>query len=288
MRAAEVTAALLGQGAPDALLDAWWQVECPLRSATCDLPSAVVRHPAAGLAARGLCPWSEVTGSADPVPVVAGIELNATSAALVACASAPVATVTPAWVDLLTAALAVLADAGVVDRRLLGTVTTVVVPQTQRDGRLVDRPRFEIESGSVTGAVGAVYLSPGRWDPLLFAEALIHESFHQLLNAAAQAVTFTRDDQVTLASPWKPQPRPPMAVLHGIVAFSSVARFWMTMAPHLVGDGAAAARAQATRRTSQVATAGATLLDAGVLSPLGADLTRTALHAAPSPAGQPS
>lgn len=178
------------------------------------------------------------------------------------------------WRELLTAALAVLDGHERVVVDLLGSAVSVVVPLLQRDGRLVGRPRFEIESGSVSTAVGAVFLSPGDWDPRQFAEALVHEAHHQLLNAALMAFDFVGDHEAEMASPWKPGPRPASALLHGIVAFSAVRRFWIQEA--LRGGGT---YGEIDRRGVQVLEAAEVVLGSRALTDLGVELVEEAVSA---------
>lgn len=151
---------------------------------------------------------------------------------------------------------------------MVDLLARAVVPLQQRDGRIAGRPQFEIESGSVTGAVGALYLSPGDGNEVMFAEALVHESFHQLLNAAIVVVNFALTDEAAMTSPFKPEPRPPIAVLHGIVAFGAVRRFWQRMAA-LRPEWELHGMAEVARRSEQINCACATLMDSDVLTRTG-------------------
>ncbi len=62
---------------------------------------------------------------------------------------------------------------------------------------------------------------------IAMAEVLAHEYRHNLLNALLEADTIltAKPGEALCYSPWRPDPRPPLGVLHGIFAFTEVAAF---------------------------------------------------------------
>lgn len=221
------------------------------------------------------------SGTLRQLPVMATIEINPFDLELRKWADTidETAPVSAQWLELVEGSKMILGAFDCPDIEVVNHFAHVIVPLVQRDGRLVGRPEVEIESGSVTGAVGALYLSPGDYQPVLFAEALVHESFHQLLNAlvlTTDLVLSASTDQL-LPSPWKPLPRPPLAVLHGVVAFSSVIRFWLRVSNDYP-EWSAFGRHEAVRRTEQVLAACGTLLSAGVLTGIGIETVLQAIN----------
>jgi len=74
--------------------------------------------------------------------------------------------------------------------------------------------------------LGAVYLSWRRGDPLWLAEMLVHEARHNRLNLLQRRTRLYRnDDELRYWSPWRQTNRPFMGILHGVYAFTGVARF---------------------------------------------------------------
>ncbi|MET7424302.1 HEXXH motif-containing putative peptide modification protein [Dactylosporangium sp. NPDC005555] len=199
---------------------------------------------------------------ARPLPVIGEgswtIEINACDPLLARFADPrdDLSTTRAAWAGVGAAAGQVLRRAGSDAAASVAALTQVLVPLRQRDGRIIGRPEFEIQSCSVSSAPGVVYASLGRPDPWYTAEVLVHEATHQLVEVVAALTPLTQDDTVRLPSPWKEEPRPPAALLHGIAAFGAVMRFW-----HRAGrlpDAPPAAPDEVSRRARQVLTACAT------------------------------
>jgi HEXXH motif-containing protein len=103
--------------------------------------------------------------------------------------------------------------------------------------------RGRAESISVTNvhAFGAILLTPPL-DAEGFALTLLHESQHGKLGAIQQLIPLHRDDsQARWYAPWRDDPRPLNALLHGAYAHLGVAGFWH--AAIRAGDGRAASAA---------------------------------------------
>lgn len=61
----------------------------------------------------------------------------------------------------------------------------------------------------------------------VLAEAMVHEHHHQKLNSLlATAALLNEDDGRRYYSPWRPDPRPLLGLLHGVYSFQSVVKFW--------------------------------------------------------------
>ncbi len=225
----------------------------------------VVHLPGTGL----VCDMS--TGTIRSLPIVGGIEVNGRDHDLTSWSDHVDVDPTADWVALVTEGLAFVGELDEPEFADATSLTTVVVPLQQRDGGIVGRSRYEIESGSVADAVGAVFLSPGDGDRVYFAEALVHESYHHLLNAAVHIVAFELKNDQMLCSPWKPMPRPVLALLHGIVAFSSVMRFWRRVS-EVRADWSSFADQLVARRAREILDASTTLLEAEVLTAAGSEL----------------
>lgn len=73
-------------------------------------------------------------------------------------------------------------------------------------------------SGSVGFLPGVCWIASGR-SPLWTAEALVHETCHQILHVIENTVPLVADEHGRAHSPWQPQPRSFRGVLHGFFAF---------------------------------------------------------------------
>lgn len=111
-------------------------------------------------------------------------------------------------------------------------------------------------SATARRAFGAVALTrPGNAAEL--AAALCHELQHAKLNALLDLVQLCEpDDRRLYYAPWRADPRPLPALLHGTYAFLGVADFWQQ---RVSVDDVSGGRYELARRRSQVAAALETL-----------------------------
>ena len=132
-------------------------------------------------------------------------------------------------------------------------------------------------SGFSSGAaIGAVALPAGQSVPEL-AESLVHEFQHSKLNMVSRVVDLTGGDaQGHFYAPWRDDPRPILAMLHGIFAFTAVAEYWLARADQ-VPPSPKGAFLLAHRR-EQVAWALASMADATGVTDLGAELITAVRH----------
>jgi HEXXH motif-containing protein len=111
--------------------------------------------------------------------------------------------------------------------KVLAGVVRSVFPQTDRKLAI----RFRPQSASSGDMIGAVEMSPPH-DPRELAGTLVHEGYHNILNAIMLATPLfqkdpARPDRIEeLYAPWRDDPRHAFGLLHGIVSFLGVARFW--------------------------------------------------------------
>ena len=89
--------------------------------------------------------------------------------------------------------------------------------------------RGVVVSRSAADLPGHVALSLPR-DHRFLAATLIHEARHNELNLIQEVASFihTDDDPAVHYSPWRPDPRPAVGILHAVFAFTAVAEFWRT------------------------------------------------------------
>jgi hypothetical protein len=128
---------------------------------------------------------------------------------------------------------------------------------------------------------GAFVTSPVA-NPLVLADDLIHETYHNRLFAIEESGPFYRDDAARTDarhySPWRPDPRPIFGVLHAFYVFTRVMRFWRRVYVDLGGapSSDAADRPYTVQRllelSGQLAAARETLESAGGFTPWGADV----------------
>jgi HEXXH motif-containing protein len=98
--------------------------------------------------------------------------------------------------------------------------------------------RFRPRSSSVENAFGCAILSEPH-DATQFAVMLIHEYQHSVLNGVQHLVDLVSgDDSVVGYAPWRDDPRPVGALVHGVFAFTSLAEFWRTHRNHVSGSEA--------------------------------------------------
>jgi HEXXH motif-containing protein len=98
--------------------------------------------------------------------------------------------------------------------------------------------RFRPRSTSVEDAFGCAILSEPH-DAVQFAVMLVHEFQHSVLNGVRHLVDLVSEDDPTLGyAPWRDDPRPVGALIHGVFAFTSVAEFWEAHRNHATGSEA--------------------------------------------------
>jgi HEXXH motif-containing protein len=85
--------------------------------------------------------------------------------------------------------------------------------------------RFRPHSSSVEDGFGSAIVSEPH-DAAQLAVTLAHEFQHSVVNGVRHLVTLTEDDYLLGYAPWRDDPRPIGALLHGVAAFTAVAEFW--------------------------------------------------------------
>jgi HEXXH motif-containing protein len=140
-----------------------------------------------------------------------------------------------AWVKSLSAAREII-DAHTPSRELITAFATTLVPlEPAHDDKHL--------SVSLVEYPGVVYLAFSS-EPLVLAEALVHEADHQWHYAIEQKLHLWRGARVgrpaCYRSPWRPDPRPLDGLLLGASAFVSVGEMFVELA--LNGDDYAGSR----------------------------------------------
>ena len=111
-------------------------------------------------------------------------------------------------------------------------------------------------------------------DGLETAAALVHESHHAILGALTDLEPLINPDAPAFLgrAPWRTDPRPPHALLHGIYAHHAMGHFWRHH--YLTGPQADRARAalQFGRLRAMLAEAVPTLVNSGQLTEAGLEL----------------
>lgn len=127
----------------------------------------------------------------------------------------------PRWQETFAAAWALLARDHTDRARAIRVALRSLVPA--RGG-----PRGMSTSATTASAFGAVALSPPA-SPAAFAVTLVHELQHNRLNAILDLVElYDRSRLPRYYAPWRDDPRPLGALLHGVYAHLGVAGFWRT------------------------------------------------------------
>ena len=160
------------------------------------------------------------------------------------------------WQHWLEKAWQVIADRH--PHRLITMAAAVrcLVP-VEQDGRLGR------VSASAAEAPGAVALTEPT-DTTRLAATLIHESQHFRLSAVHDLRPLYREPARTLLySPWRNDPRPIAGVLHGTMAFTAVADFWLR------DREGTAAELEYARQVRQLRVAMAVVADNDELTPFG-------------------
>lgn len=172
-----------------------------------------------------------------PLPTVEGIEINAVDTDLHSAGQAggPLDPLPPtrlaSWQRVLITAWALIEDVwpALADEIRLGirTIVPVVSPLAA-----VHR------SASHHVAPGLVTMSFID-DPLVMAEAIVHEYHHQKLQAlmAVDPLVAIQQDNAAHYSPWRPDPRPLRGLLHAVYTFIVIEEFYL----RLLGSSSGAA-----------------------------------------------
>ncbi|WP_052809819.1 HEXXH motif domain-containing protein [Streptomonospora alba] len=120
---------------------------------------------------------------------------------------------------------------------------------------------------------GATMMAPPS-DTTALALGLLHEFQHAKLNALLDLTAlYTDPGQPRHYAPWRADPRPLPALLHGIYAHAAVAEFWQVRRSRSTGRPAADfAHFEFARWRAQTVNAAATAADSGLLTAVGEDL----------------
>lgn len=166
------------------------------------------------------------------------------------------------WLDLLTAAWAIIcADLPEVADALAAAVRSVV-PLPEADG-------WDNRSASTGEAFGSVMLSPPS-DPTALAVSLVHEFQHIKLGGLMHLLTLTRPDETaTLYAPWRDDPRPLAGLTQGAYAFVGIAAFWRSHRAGLDGTHGALATFEYGLARDQTRQALRILRASPMLTPMG-------------------
>ena len=125
-------------------------------------------------------------------------------------------------------------------------------------------------SSTPSDAFGCVAMSAPT-DPRMAALILAHEVQHAKLAVLAELFPLVRNTVgQTFYAPWRRDPRPPLALLHGIYAHLAVTAFWRTQR-HVEHNASAAPHGDVefVRWRTGTREAALVLLDSGLLTPIG-------------------
>lgn len=116
----------------------------------------------------------------------------------------------------------------------------------------------KIVSFSDNSVPGALYVSVRKsteWiDPYDLADSLLHEHRHQKLYLLERLIPLVEPTSMTVASPWREDPRPPSGLMHAVFVFIELRRFWLSV----LADGPAGLQ---SRAKSQIAETNARLAE---------------------------
>lgn len=132
-------------------------------------------------------------------------------------------------------------------------------------------------SSTNRAAPGALYvMATSR--PEMLAEMIVHESGHTWLNTWSDRGSVIRSDAhaLLLPSPFTGTARPLLGILHGIVAFSWIRRFWRGLLSNGVGSYGAVAERRLREVEKQVHEGLQWLDTVDAITPLGWELVRRA------------
>lgn len=138
-------------------------------------------------------------------------------------------------------------------------------------------PSARHSTGNYRDARGAVNSS--MYSEPFFSDGLIHEHRHDLLNSISMVVpVFEADDQAQIEryySPWRPEPRPIIGLLHAVFVFVEVCEFYLRLladSPGPLEDSLEAVRMELGLQTVRLDLGVAELQDAAGLTPFGREL----------------
>jgi HEXXH motif-containing protein len=170
------------------------------------------------------------------------------------------------WGRMLTAGWEVLAGGHPELAALVAQTVQTVVPLAAPVAGSPASAAEETSFGAIALALPA--------DGLATAAALVHESHHAILGALTDLQPLIDPDAPGFLgrAPWRADPRPPHALLHGIYAHHAMGRFWRRQ--HLSGPQAARQRAALAfgRLRGMLAAAIPVLAGSGQLTQAGREL----------------
>jgi HEXXH motif-containing protein len=120
------------------------------------------------------------------------------------------------------------------------------------------------------GAIGLAMPS----DSLEMAESLVHESHHAIVGALTdlEPLISPGDQEFLGHAPWREDPRPPHALLHGVYAHHAMGRFWRAQCQEGAPADRQRARVRFGRLRRMLADAIPVLLNSGQLTEAGLDV----------------
>jgi len=171
------------------------------------------------------------------------------------------------WADLWARAGALLERLDPEQAGAIAAGITAVVPL--RPGNRAGVRGATMYGASRSDTVGAVAMvRPAGGQNL--ALTLAHEFQHMKLEALSALVDLhDRSPEAGFRVPWRPDPRPIGAALHGAYAFLAMAEFWRRRRDELSGPAAARAGAESVRLRDAVLRALAGIAPSPRLTPLG-------------------
>ena len=138
-------------------------------------------------------------------------------------------------------------------------------------------PSARHSTGNYRDARGAVNSS--MYSEPFFSDGLIHEHRHDLLNSISMVVpVFETEDRAQIEryySPWRPEPRPIIGLLHAVFVFVEVCEFYLRLladSPGYLEDSHEAVRMELGLQTVRLGLGVAEMQDAEGLTPFGRDL----------------
>ncbi|WP_370093980.1 HEXXH motif-containing putative peptide modification protein [Streptacidiphilus sp. MAP12-20] len=171
------------------------------------------------------------------------------------------------WCDRITGAWRILAVHHRSDAEAISVSVRTVVP-LKPDGF---GSTVAATSPSAFGAIATTLPS----DDLALAETFVHELQHLKLCSVLDILPLLDAMPGALSyAPWRDDPRPPRALLHGAYAYLGVTRFWRTQRWHMPPDQALRGHAEFVRRRTEALAATEDLLASGRLTPEGERFVR--------------
>jgi HEXXH motif-containing protein len=164
------------------------------------------------------------------------------------------------WQELLDGAWRLLVRCAPQRAEELTAGLTALVPLSHRAGQ----PGLSVTSEDAFG--GFALTRPAS--PAMFAATLVHEYQHAKLSALLRLVRlYDRTTDARFYAPWRDDPRPPGALLHGVYAFLGVVDVWRSM--RRAADVSPLAERHFATLREQVRHGAHTLARSGCLTPVG-------------------